>query len=536
MGWRILAALALIVLVLGPSTGAWADPDGYPDRMEADLTYRLGLDAAGATSGTCDAAALFLNSGPAGTSPTVVLGSNGVLTHHMADVNITYAYTPDGGWVYHVTDGNLQHVPYAINATTVEILPHEDARIDVYGSPALSGTNSGTFTAGFDASRLAITAPKDFLVAAPTYVMAPDGPSAALTANAPIPQGNSLAGPIRSVEGFDGLINATGNLTVYVQDVDISWGGEKFQLGAWETVMQDLPPGFYAGTRWIRVQWATLEVDDGFLEVATERGSLACRAMTASIEGVVNAYQASGTVRSADQVHDFDLQELTIQGNLEWEDEPDQGYARAIAAGEFTAVGLDFAPVHKSGGGIDVPTVGLWASVLAAATAVLYFGVKGAFAFFTRFRQTQLLQHSTRRVVLDAVEANPNINLRTLVERCGVSKSEVRYHAHILESWGLIRSYKVHRDRCFVAKSTIKQEGRRAVAPKDVVVAKNDPSAAVARQVASEQSLRLTSLLARVRSETNLSRAGAWKAVTRAERYGWVRRVERGKEVWIECA
>ena len=180
------------------------------------------------------------------------------------------------------------------------------------------------------------------------------------------------------------------------------------------------------------------------------------------------------------------------------------------------------------------------AVALAAAVALFGWGfpevltgLQPGLLLFSRHSDDAIVSHHARRLVLDVVAQNPNINMHTLTRLCGLHKSVVRYHARVLESGGFVRSHKVHRDRCFVSRQFLEIEGRGALAPTADLVARNDPVVAVIVAAVPPQGVRLAELLDRVRTDTGLSKVGAWKAVVRAQFKGGVRLERAPGQVWV---
>ncbi len=103
--------------------------------------------------------------------------------------------------------------------------------------------------------------------------------------------------------------------------------------------------------------------------------------------------------------------------------------------------------------------IGLGAVSLAVALAVAWATLKGtgAFALFSRIEDPRLLDHPVRRLVYEAVEANPGIHVQALVRLTGRPRNTVEHHVRKLAAAGLLVLRDHNGYRCCFAKGQARQ-------------------------------------------------------------------------------
>ena len=110
------------------------------------------------------------------------------------------------------------------------------------------------------------------------------------------------------------------------------------------------------------------------------------------------------------------------------------------AEGDWRSLEIGGASVASAPQGLDVaPAVGL--SVLALALALLTDGGRAllgrlAGVLFTRFAPDELLDHETRRRILDEIRREPGIHLRELHRRVGGAWGSFDFHVGMLRQGG----------------------------------------------------------------------------------------------------
>lgn len=496
----------------------------------ANVEYRLGSDFVGLATGTCEAPALFLAPG----GGRLAFESQG--GRWIEDVvDFDYAIADPGGpnQQYHPLPSSVERSDDPVPPGTGEIAWGPKATGHLYAAPGPIGPDLGRLQAGFSTARFATTGLVDHVAATTTFEEEP------LTGQA-VYVFADVEGPMRWVDLSNGTLQVGGDLVLYLEDATARFAaGDEFDVPArWENVSSTGASGVaevrerlvhYA---WLRLEGARVNVDAG--------ARLLCDGFSGALAGTLNLYQARGAAGVEDQQVTIERNELTLEGEFEWTEAADGDAMRGSGSGRFDAVGVDFAPAavrEAVPGELSLQEIGFWASLVATAGAALYYGGRFAIPLFSRLTQSDVLDHPSRKFLLEAIRARPNINLHELTKLAGITKSEVRYHTRVLEAHGHVRSRRLHQERLFVAKDTIREVGRGILAATPELITRNDPVVgAIMQRIPREGGTRLNPLLVEVAAVEGISRPGAWKGVLRAERYGFLSREKQGREVWVRCA
>lgn len=490
----------------------------------ASVRYHLGSDFAGTVNGSCDATLLML---PNGGGSVTLDASGGAWLRERA--NFTYVHlNSDQGTILRTTWLNLSQEESPIPEGPLRIDWRPGGRADAYPAPGPLGRASSPAPATFQGSAFAAGKVLGAVETARLYDE---------WNGIPVQGRFSIQGPNRAVTVQGGNLTLEGDITFFLEDatVTVADGTQRTVPPRHENgTITGFPESASAGNRY--ENWAFLTLQAAHVAAPSKGATLYCQGLQARLDGSLNAYFAEGTVERGPESISFEERELTLEGAFDWSEEPGERAVTAQAAGEFHAVSLDFDAVEEieASGWNPILTAGLWATVLGALGAAGWYA-KGLFPFFSRLKDDALAGHPARRAILEAVRANPDVNLRTLVSLTGLEKSTVRYHARVLETRGLIHSRRVGRDRCFIAKQNgAKPNAQTQDLPRDLLL-RNDVVVGHLMRTLGPQGARLNPVLVRLSADLGISRPGAWKAVVRAEQYGLVRRERQGREVWVSC-
>lgn len=400
------------------------------------------------------------------------------------------------------------------------------SRVVLTAPPGPFATETNTFEAQFDVARVSTTVPQGRTYVATAYQELP--PTILWM------WFGYLEGLQRDTTLENGTLQAVGDVTLFLEGATATFAdGSSFSVPErYENVTRAGVPGV-GDVRVMRIHYGFLTLHDARIEVPVEGTHVLCRDLQAEVDGAIRLSLAEGVLEQPGSNVSFVEQELGLWGRLTWTEEIQGTSVEASGVGIVQSATIDFAPAGRPNSGPSLAEVGLWATILAAIGAAAYFAAKGIFGFFSRLTEHRLVQHPGRALVLETVRTNPNVTLHSLATSTGLHKSVVRYHARVLEARGLLRSHRVLQDRCFVARDTIKAEGRGLLQPSMDLVLRNDAAVAeVARSVPAE-GIRLYRLIESVASSLGISKPGAWKAVQRAQDRGLVQRFQVGREVWV---
>jgi DNA-binding transcriptional ArsR family regulator len=509
---RLVVGSAFLLVLLAPLGAAQA-----PDRVQ--VVHELGLAASGRIEGTCDTTHLRL-AAPAGTRLTLH-STGGAWTHTRMDANRTTFAAP-GQPVASVTHGQaLRQTRAAVPEGDLLIELGTRARIEAYPS-------ADTFTSTLVTDRL--------------HVGPVVGPVRTLTLfeSTPWPPPWDVApahrgahGPNRAIEAGSGTARIRGDLTIYLEDAAVTLpNGSRLHVGPRYAANHTLATPAGADSTHAIQTWALLRLTAATFETGASQARLLCHGLAARLDGSVHAYGARGRVEVHGRAVDFERRVLTLVGNLTWTETPTPQGVEAHASGTIRSANLDFGTSLHHDRTPDLARVGLWTAAAAVLGAAAWC-LKALLAGFTRLDEHAVLGLPSRRQVLDAVRARPNVRLGELSRLTGLGRSEVLYHARILERQGLLRSHKVRARRCFVARETVAIHGAASTTPTTDVVARVDPIVGEVVRRVPESGIRLSVLLRAVADASGISRVGAWKAVARAEAFGFVARRRHGASVWV---
>jgi len=205
--------------------------------------------------------------------------------------------------------------------------------------------------------------------------------------------------------------------------------------GGWHARSVALPGG-HAAAGTFDYEQATLSGDieaSGQVRMAILGGP----SLAAAFHGTLRLPAATGTV-DCGACAQINGQTLVASGNLTLSGlayAPSQGSLDAVLGGDVSAARLDEQAVSAS------QVLGAAAAVAAVAAAGVGLGLLArlvATALFTRQREEELLDVPNRRLVHDAVVANPGIGFRELVRSTGLAIGTVRHHLTVLHRHGRI--------------------------------------------------------------------------------------------------
>ncbi len=506
-------------MVLSPGSVALA-PDS-----RAIVSYGLGSSLEGSSGASCNSPAVFLDQF---AQPELRFETGGgEWSAHVVDYNITRVGqdTPIDQPVTSDIRTSNEQVP--AGNLSVRVGANGTARILAPPAPFL--LDDTTFTVDITSPQLG-TGP---LVTQSSTVMFYTKLETSI-----VPTFGRLVHPHRFVEASTGDLGIRGDLVVYLENADVRLPDGRLLAtpDRVQVMARSGAPGA-ASVDWVREQYVFLTLHDATATLAAAGARLACEDLAAHVVGTVHAYQAQGFVERGAERIDFENRELSLTGDFSWDERRgDGGQVAASAVGHFDAAGLDFAPALDAPDALPaIIKVGFWAAVLAGLLAALYYLTKVFLGFFTRLSSDDVAGHASRRLILDAVRANPNLTLAALVAATALPASMVRYHARILESRGLLRSHRVGRNRCFVASGALRGEGRKLMDVGVPLVARHDPVVGAVAAHLTPGWTRLNPFLHVLAKDMSVSRVGAWKAVRRAEKYGLVEISRQGREVWVRC-
>jgi predicted transcriptional regulator len=130
----------------------------------------------------------------------------------------------------------------------------------------------------------------------------------------------------------------------------------------------------------------------------------------------------------------------------------------ALAAGDLleTTASADAAPTADTrvAGLIPGPVAGVSIGVVASLMGLLYLlwpALKGgsAFGLFSRLQAPALLEHETRALLLQVVQAEPGIHFQALVRRSGLANGTAVHHLRKLEEGGWVVGRSMGRYTCY---------------------------------------------------------------------------------------
>lgn len=150
--------------------------------------------------------------------------------------------------------------------------------------------------------------------------------------------------------------------------------------------------------------------------------------------------------------------------------------------------------------------------VLMALGLVALF-VKVVLALFTRLSKATVLEAKPRRLVYEAIMAEPGIALPALRSRHGMTRSSLRYHLRVLERQNQIRAFKLGREWRFAAATLDVRRVRASAA-----LGLDAKLRFVVETVQREGPVAAPHVLAGLRARWRISDWGGRKLLRRAER------------------
>jgi biotin operon repressor len=116
-------------------------------------------------------------------------------------------------------------------------------------------------------------------------------------------------------------------------------------------------------------------------------------------------------------------------------------------------------------GGWNPPSTTAWAAaggIALAALLAVRFGPVLAAPLFSRIQGPDLLEHPVRRMVHQAVEANPGIHLKALARTVGRPRNTVEHHVRKLVAGGLVTQHDLNGYACLFAKGQVDRRAQAA--------------------------------------------------------------------------
>jgi DNA-binding MarR family transcriptional regulator len=503
--------LALPVLLALCATVASAD--------QAFFVYELGALVEGSIESSCRAGGLFLE----GAGALVVNARTARYERYETRINFTRVGS-DPPQVVELDRSQSVHAT-PLEGERLEIAWGHEGVVRIFGRPGPLAPGSHSFDAAFSASSL-----HAMPVAAriPGVYFVREGLNALDNATGQDIRTvyGGIGGRVRDITLADGNIAVTGDLTIYLQAASISAGAFRERLPAYRENATVLPGA--VGVETLRIHHAFLHVENASLMTPPSR--LYCRDIAGQVEGRLLAWQATGTASLDERRIEFDRQDVEIIGSIAWteslvEGPGDGGRVRAQAEGSFRMVGVDHEPMAAAVKDLPLAQVGLAATLLALLAAALYAVPKYLLPLFSRIADHEIDAAPSRRLILDAVHANPGASLRRVASVVGMSETVVRYHTARLERAGRLTSVRSGRERRLFL--------HRAQPPDPVALDRLGHAVLErfgGRRVAQIEVLRTLA------AELGVSRPGVFKALRRLERRGRLMRHHDGRRVWVVVA
>lgn len=335
----------------------------------------------------------------------------------------------------------------------------------------------------------------------------------------------------QEVQAGNGRVSVGGNVTLYLYHANVTVDpGYRHEVPSyWENVTH--AETVVVGYERVRIHHALVHLQDFHAELPGPSASVVCAATDARLEGALVAFDAKGTLSYAGENRSFDRRELSLNGAFRLHAAPREvdrglpGSVDADAAGHFSALGLDFAPVQApAAAGHVAEKIGFWSLALAAVGSVA-FAVKSLLGHYTRLEKPRLLEAGQRAAIHDALRMRPWSRQADLHRLTSLPRSTLRHHLRTLRQHGVIRvDGPPARARYALAGA--------GAAP----VAVLDEGADAVREQVLHGPRRLADVMRALTGLFDVSRQAAWKMVNRARESGRVVTRRSGREVWVWSA
>lgn len=492
-----------------------AVPAAAASTSQVDLSYRLGSDFRGTVAAACDSFGVLV---PRGAHVLEGSQGGGTLTEYEVVMNSTAARDPTGELVEIQSSKTVKLSNHSVSPGAFRIETGDHGRSDLF---APRGAEMPSIRVSWDGSGLR-EGPVMGPVPAYTHHVQP-------TLREPAEHHVSMLGPQREIEGADGRATVRGDIVVVMEDATFADGRNSFTAPKRETNRSWTPvPGLALRTTELR--YALIQLKDIRLTFPASGARAFCSELHGTLDGTLTTYETSGSITTGPKVVSFDQRELTVGANLSWTERIADGTVVGHGEGQVRSVLVDYATATEWPLAQAAAQIGLATLLLAALAAAFW---KGFSPLFSRLNEASVVGQERRKLVLDAVKAKPNITLKDVMASTGLSQSDVRYHARILEQHGLVRSHKILHERCFVARDTIRALGKAAFESGPDAIRKRDPVVDAVVRHAPPTHVRMSHVMGRVAAEQGVSKVAAWKGVHRANRHGFVELLRIEHEVWL---
>lgn len=318
--------------------------------------------------------------------------------------------------------------------------------------------------------------------------------------------------------GQVGLVYVYGwNVTVRHVDGEIG-----YPTGLWNTTVQDLPglPPRHV----TKEAYLVLLPSRSSMHVQSSHRPVRILAPQLMLSGTFDLSSVQGRLASEQLERTFHGEAARLQGAFLFSaNEPDSSSQHHVAV---TGKAKDFDAASVSEGLMASPSVLIWTAVTGiglAGLAALFW--KPLISLFTRLRKDELLEQEGRRLVSDAVQANPGLTVASIINATGLKRGSVRHHLAILQHHGRVRAFKSQGAWRFApAAQEVKDIPLRILLESDPklqsLLDRIGPEGAPGQRVVEE-----------LRTQWGLSRSGGWYLVDRAVRAQLVEREYRGRGV-----
>ncbi len=320
-----------------------------------------------------------------------------------------------------------------------------------------------------------------------------------------------------------------GRITLYGYNVTVRHRMEEshFRTGRWT---EDAAPGGQVGLKVEKEAVLVLYPQPGRLRMAAS-GPVRITAPSIAFDGTFEVPQVRADVLYQENRKVFDSPQWTARGALTlWAREPPTVEAQARP---YHVDASGFVWAQESAATSTHPAVPLrWpaATLLAAAAAfvLLFLAAKAALACFSRLARDRVSDHPRRRLLLDAVEANPAVSAPELMATGAMSRSSFDHHVRTLRRHGMLSAFKVQGVWHFAPHGRDLQEARvRAWLKRD------EPLRRLLSLVHERRYVPASEALAFLGNHAGLGRSGAWSLIRRCVKGGLLLKERTGRIVTL---
>lgn len=323
----------------------------------------------------------------------------------------------------------------------------------------------------------------------------------------------------------------TGTPTLWVDGGEVSAKGIREQIPPFQEILEETetPLGSYRSEVY---HFGILELQQARLAVDPVETKPICQAVDAAVDGTYSARPYDGpNVRVPDWLAPSDSYEMRGQFEIQervdasdWEQDRfwfAQHFQEQRAPDSVTS-SLGFETASRTW--TSPQRIAIWV-VVTSGILLLW---KGSTLLFTRLREDSLMDHPRRRDLEALIRNNPGIDLSRLLALSGISRSDARHHLRVLERHGRIRSFKLQAVWRFAPSDTDLRALRHRV------LLDADPMmASLLALVRTQAPLPAYQAVERLQAGSGLSRAGAWKVVSRGIRLNVVPVERRGRSLYL---